>query len=50
MDEARATIEKLLELDPQFTQDDLRANYLYSDPSILERQAADLGKADLPEK
>jgi TolB-like protein/DNA-binding SARP family transcriptional activator len=50
MDEARAAIEKLLELSPQFTQDDLKDNYIYSDPSILERQAADLGKAGLPEK
>jgi adenylate cyclase len=50
MDEARAAIEKLLELEPKFTQDDVRDNYLYSDPSILERQTADLGKAGLPEK
>jgi TolB-like protein len=50
MDEARAAIEKLLELNPQFTQDDLKDNYLYSDPAILQRQAADLGKAGLPEK
>ena len=50
MDEARAAIEKLLELNPQFTQEDLKENYLYSDASILERQAADLGKAGLPEK
>jgi TolB-like protein/DNA-binding SARP family transcriptional activator len=50
MDEARAAIEKLLELDPQFTQEDVKENYLYSDPSILERQVADLGKAGLPEK
>jgi TolB-like protein/class 3 adenylate cyclase len=50
MDEARAAIKKLLELDPNFTQDDVKDNYLFSDPSILERQAADLGKAGLPEK
>jgi TolB-like protein/class 3 adenylate cyclase len=50
MDEARTAIETLLELDPQFSQEDLKDNYLYSDPSILERQAADLGKAGLPEK
>ena len=50
MDEARAAIEKLLELEPQFTQEDLKDNYLYSDLSIMQRQAADLGKAGLPEK
>ena len=50
MDEARAAIEKLLELNPQFTQDDFKDNYLYSDPSTMQRQAADLGKAGLPEK
>jgi tetratricopeptide (TPR) repeat protein len=50
IDEARAAIEKLLELNPQFTQDDFKDNYLYSDPSIMQRQAADLGKAGLPEK
>ena len=48
--EAHAAIEKLLELNPQFTQEDLKDNYLYSDLSILQRQAADLGKAGLPEK
>lgn len=50
MDEARAAIANLLELEPQLTQDDLTDNYFYSDPSILQRQAADLGKAGLPEK
>lgn len=50
MNEARAAIETLLELDPQFTQKDVKDNYLYSDPGILERQAADLGKAGLPER
>lgn len=50
MGEARAAIEKLLELDPQFTQEDLKENYIYSDPSILQRQAADLGTAGLPKK
>jgi len=50
MDEARAAIKKLLELEPNFTQSDVKDNYLYSDPSILERQTADLRNAGLPEK
>lgn len=50
LDEARAAIEKLLELNPRFTQQTLKDNYIYSDPTILERQAADLGKAGLPVK
>jgi tetratricopeptide (TPR) repeat protein len=50
MDEARAAVRKALEMNPQFTQATWRQGYFYSDPSILERQLADLGKAGLPEK
>ncbi|HSR71288.1 MAG TPA: adenylate/guanylate cyclase domain-containing protein [Kiloniellales bacterium] len=50
LDEARAAVKKLLELNPQFTQQTLKDNYIYSDPTILERQAADLGKVGLPVK
>ena len=50
MDDATAAVKKALELDPRFTQAKWREGYFYSDPSILERQLADLGKAGLPEK
>ena len=49
MDEARAAVKKLLELDPRFTQARVRDNYSYADPAIYERQVADLGAAGLPE-
>ena len=50
MDDATAAVKKALELDPRFTQAKWRDGYFYNDPSILERQLADLGKAGLPEK
>jgi TolB-like protein/class 3 adenylate cyclase/Tfp pilus assembly protein PilF len=50
MDDARAAVKKALELDPQFTQAKWREGYFYSDPSILERQVADVAAAGLPEK
>jgi adenylate cyclase len=50
MEEARAAVAKLLELDPGFSQVKVRVGYVYSDPSVLDRQLADLGKAGLPEK
>jgi tetratricopeptide (TPR) repeat protein len=50
LDDARAAIKALLTIDPQFTQQKLQGNYVYSDPAILARQTADLGTAGLPEK
>jgi TolB-like protein/tetratricopeptide (TPR) repeat protein len=50
MEAARAAVAKMLEIDPGFSQAKVRTGYIYSDPSILERQLADLGKAGLPEK
>jgi TolB-like protein/class 3 adenylate cyclase/Flp pilus assembly protein TadD len=50
MDDAKAAVKKALELNPQFTQATWRTGYFYSDPTIVERQVADLGKAGLPEK
>jgi TolB-like protein/class 3 adenylate cyclase/tetratricopeptide (TPR) repeat protein len=50
MEDAKAAVKEALKLDPQFTQAKWREGYFYSDPSILERQVADLGKAGLPEK
>jgi tetratricopeptide (TPR) repeat protein len=50
LDDARVAVKKALEIDPAFTQAKWREGYFYSDPSILERQLADLGKAGLPEK
>jgi hypothetical protein len=43
-------VDQALKLDSSFTQAKWREGYFYSDPSILERQIADLGKAGLPEK
>jgi tetratricopeptide (TPR) repeat protein len=48
--DAKAQIERALSIDPKFTQATWRQGYFYRDPSILERQLADLGKAGLPEK
>jgi tetratricopeptide (TPR) repeat protein len=50
MDEAKTAVRRALEINPAFTQAKWREGYFYSDPSILERQLADLGKAGLPEK
>jgi tetratricopeptide (TPR) repeat protein len=50
IDDAKAAVTKALELEPQFTQAKWREAYFYSDPSIVEREVADLGKAGLPEK
>ena len=50
MDDAKAAMQQALKLDPSFTQAKWREGYFYSDPSILERQVADLAKAGLPEK
>lgn len=47
--EAKAAVDQALKLDPSFTQAKWREGYFYSDPSILERQVADLAKAGLPE-
>jgi TolB-like protein/class 3 adenylate cyclase len=50
MEDAKAAVKEALKLDPTFTQAKWREGYFYSDPSILERQVADLGRAGLPEK
>src|SRR5262245_50623747 len=50
LEEARAAVKKLLELDPQFSPVKLRDNYVYSDPAILGRQMADLAQAGLMAK
>jgi adenylate cyclase len=50
IDDAKAAVKKALELEPRFTQAKWREAYFYSDPSIVEREVADLGKAGLPEK
>jgi hypothetical protein len=50
-DEARRAAAQLLELDPKFSQARLpQGGYACSDPAILARQQADLGKAGLPER
>lgn len=50
MDEATSELERALEIDPAFTQAKWRGLYVYSDPSIVEREIADLAKAGLPDK
>jgi TolB-like protein/class 3 adenylate cyclase len=48
--DAKAQIKRALSIEPGFTQATWKQGYFYKDPSILERQLADLGKAGLPEK
>ena len=50
LDDARAEVKRALVIDPEFTQAKWREGYFYSDPSIVEREIADLAKAGLPEK
>jgi adenylate cyclase len=51
IDEAKAQVKFMLEKnDPKFTQAKWREGYIYSDPSIVEAEVADLVKAGLPEK
>ena len=51
IDEAKAQVKLMLEKnDPKFTQAKWRQGYFYSDPSIVEREVADLATAGLPEK
>ena len=50
IDEAKAQVKLMLEkTDPKFTQAKWRQGYFYSDPSIVDAEVADLGKAGLPE-
>ena len=50
LDEARAEVKVALKNNPKFTGATFRATYFYSDPSIPDREVADLAKAGLPEK
>ena len=50
IDEAKAEVKLCLKKDPKFTQAKWRGSWFYSDPSIMDREVADLAKADLPEK
>jgi TolB-like protein/class 3 adenylate cyclase len=51
IDEAKEQVGSYLEKnDPKFTQAKWRQGASYSDPSIVEAEVADLGKAGLPEK
>ena len=51
IDEAKAEVRTYLEkTDPKFTGATWRGGYFYSDPSIMDREVADLAKAGLPEK
>jgi len=51
IDEARAQVKLQLEKnDPKFSQAKWRLGYIYSDPSIIDSEVADLAKAGLPDK
>jgi adenylate cyclase len=51
IDEARAEVTAYLKKnDPKFTGGAWRTAWFYSDPSIVDREVADLAKAGLPEK
>ena len=47
-EEAREEYERALALDPTFTQAKWREGYIYSDPTIVEGQVADLARLGLP--
>jgi adenylate cyclase len=50
LDVAKSLVKKAHKIDPGFTLASWRSGYFYSDPSITEREVADLTKAGLPEK
>jgi hypothetical protein len=47
MEEARAAAAELMRLSPSLTLEAIRANSLFKDPAMLERQLAALRKAGL---
>jgi TolB-like protein/class 3 adenylate cyclase len=49
LEEAKIELKKALDMDPTFTQAKWRDMFFYSDPSIVEREIADLRKVGLPE-
>jgi adenylate cyclase len=50
LDEAKAQVKVALKNNPKFTGALFRSSWFYSDPSISDREVADLAKAGLPEK
>jgi adenylate cyclase len=50
LDEAKAEVKLMLKNDPKFTRAKWREGYFYSDPSIMDREVADLAQAGLPEE
>jgi adenylate cyclase len=50
LEDAQAEVKAALEKQPGFTQSIWREGYFYSDPSIVEREVADLARAGVPEK
>jgi TolB-like protein/class 3 adenylate cyclase len=50
VEEAKAIVQAAIKDNPTFTQSVWRAGSVYSDPTILDREVADLGKLGLPEK
>ena len=49
-DDAKAAVQKALTLEPSLTQASWRGGSFYSDPSLVDKEIADLGRAGLPEK
>jgi hypothetical protein len=50
LDDAKAAVQDALALEPSLTQAAWRNVSFYSDPSITEREVADLDRAGLPQK
>jgi hypothetical protein len=50
VEDAKAVVQAALKDNPTFTQAVWRSGSVYSDPTIIDREVADLGKLGLPEK
>jgi adenylate cyclase len=50
VEDAKAVVQAALKDDPTFTQAVWRAGSVYSDPTIIDKEVADLSKLGLPEK
>jgi adenylate cyclase len=49
-EDASAELKNALAIKPKFTQANWRELYFYSDPTIVEREIANLANLGLPEK
>jgi hypothetical protein len=50
VEDAKSVVRAALKDNPTFTQAVWRSGSVYSDPTIIDREVADLGKLGLPEK